>query len=155
QQDAVIAAADASSRTKPKEERLLWTQALALIMPISVVVLAARLPQHYLRTAWIIVTVSFVCYAARLFMMQRRQVVTLGILAETKEKYPKAFKPSPAAITIPRFSDGRHLEVNDRWLQLMNLTREQAIGKTSIELGVFANAEEREKMLAPLRGHGS
>jgi PAS domain S-box-containing protein len=155
QQEAVIGTADAPSRTRTKEERLLWMQALALIMPISVVVLAARLPQRYLRTAWIIVTVSFVCYAARLFMMQRRQVATLGRLAATEEKYSKAFKSSPAAITITRFSDGCHLEVNDRWLQLMNLTREQVIGKTSIELGVFANAEEREKMLAPLRGHGS
>jgi PAS domain S-box-containing protein len=142
----------------PRDQGMLWTQGLAAIMPISVVALAARMPEPYLRTAWVMVTVSFVCYAARLLLMQRRQAATLARLAASEERFSKAFKSSPAAITISRLSDCKYLDVNDRWLELMNVTREGAIGRTCQELGVFASADEWKKwktLTGALGKHGS
>jgi PAS domain S-box-containing protein len=137
------------------QQGLLWTQVLALIMPVSVVALAWRVPSQYMRMAWIVVTTSFVVYAARLFVMQRQQNQTVSRLAAMEEKFSKAFKSSPAAITISRLSDGRFIEVNDRWLALNKLTRAQAIGRTSLELGIFENTEEREKLVDTLKKHRS
>lgn len=134
---------------------MLWTQVLALIMPVSVVALASRIPGPYIRVAWIIVTVSFVCYAARLFLMQRHQNKTLSSLAAMEEKFAKAFKSSPLAIALSRLSDGKYIDANDRWLELMKLTREQVIGRTSVELGVFESVEERDKLVDAIRKQGS
>jgi PAS domain S-box-containing protein len=142
-------------RPVEKTQGVLWTQALALIMPVSVVALACRVPSQYLRLAWIFVTTSFVLYAARLFVMQRQQNQTVSSLAAMEEKFSKAFKSSPAAITISRLSDGRFIDVNDRWLALTKLTRPEAIGRTSLELGIFENAEEREKLVDTLKKHRS
>lgn len=134
---------------------ILWTQLLPLIMPISVVALASRMPSSYMRAAWIAVTASFVCYALRLVLMQRRQNQTLSSLAALEETFAKAFKSSPAVITISRLGDGKFIDVNDRCLELMKMTREQVIGKTSLELGMFVNAEDRPKLVEALQKQGS
>jgi PAS domain S-box-containing protein len=133
---------------------LLWTQLLAAVMPLSVLALASRMTGPYLRGAWIIVTASFACYAARLFLMQRRQNQTLSSLAAMEERFSKAFKSSPIAIAITRLSNGNYIDVNDRWLELTKLAREQVIGRTSLELGVFENEEERSKLVAAIQKQG-
>jgi two-component system, cell cycle sensor histidine kinase and response regulator CckA len=134
---------------------ILWTQAAAVVMPLSVVVLVLRMPSQHLRLAWIIVTGSFVCYAARLLLMHREQSSTLSRLAAAEEKFSKAFRSSPAAITISRLSDGKFIEVNDRCLQLMNRTRDEMIGKSSIDLGLFENPADRIRLADTLRKNGS
>ncbi|HKF23947.1 MAG TPA: ATP-binding protein [Candidatus Angelobacter sp.] len=141
---------------KPGDHKgMLWTQAAAVVMPISVVALASRLPSQYLRVAWIMVTCSFVCYAGRLLLMHREQSATLSRLVATEEKFSKAFRSSPAAITISRLSDGKFIDVNDRCLQLMKRTREEMIGNTSIDLGLFENSADRARLVDALRKNGS
>jgi PAS domain S-box-containing protein len=71
-----------------------------------------------------------------------------------EERFLKAFHASPSAMTISRLEDGRYIDVNERWLQLVEMTREQVLGHTSIELG-FWSASEREGMLAALHQDGS
>jgi PAS domain S-box-containing protein len=134
---------------------MIWTQVLALILPASVVALASRASGQHLRAAWILVTASFFLYALRLLVMQRQQNKILTSLAAMEERFSKAFKSSPAAIVISRLSDGTIIDANDRWLGLMNLTRAKAIGRNSVELGIFANTEKREKVMGPLRTCGS
>ena len=71
-----------------------------------------------------------------------------------EERFLKAFHASPSAMTISRLEDGRYIDVNERWLQLVEMTREQVLGHTSVELG-FWSAQERSGMLAALRQDGS
>jgi PAS domain S-box-containing protein len=132
-------------------EGTLWMQMLALVLPVSVVALASYIMGRRLRLAWILVTASFFLYAVRLIVMQRQQKKTLSSLAAMEEKFAKAFRSSPAAIAISRLSDGKLIDGNDRWLELMNLTREEALGRTSIDLGIFENAEQREELVGALR----
>jgi PAS domain S-box-containing protein len=126
---------------------MLWVQFLALMLPVSVLALASRMPAQYTRGAWIIVTASFLIYAIRLLLMERQQNQTLSSLRVIEERFSKAFKSSPIAINISRLSDGRVLDANERWFELTKLTRRQAIGKTTVELGVFKSAEERNKLV--------
>jgi PAS domain S-box-containing protein len=132
-------------------EGMVWTQVLPLALPASVVALAAKMTGERLRIAWILVTASFVLYAVRLLIMQRHQNKTLMSLAAMEERFSKAFKSSPAAITISRLSDGVLIDANDRWLSLVQRKREEAIGKTSVELGIFENVEARELLERTLR----
>ena len=65
----------------------------------------------------------------------------------SEEKFIKLFHASPGAIALTRQSDGRFLEVNDAMLQMTGFSREEMLGRTSVELGVLT-AEGRARMLA-------
>ncbi len=60
----------------------------------------------------------------------------------------------PDACGITRISDGRYIEVNPAFCALFELPREAVIGRTSVELGIWATPEEREKLLEGLRADG-
>ena len=135
-------------------ESTIWMQIVAVVLPISVVALASHIMGRRLRVAWVLVTASFFLYAIRLLVLQFHQRKTLTRLAAMEERFSKAFKSSPAAISISRLSDGKLIDGNDRWLDMMKLNRDEAIGKTSVELGIFKNVAQREKVLVNLRrGH--
>jgi PAS domain S-box-containing protein len=61
------------------------------------------------------------------------------------------FENSSDAIWVVRFDDGLILDVNDRFLSLFQLTREEAIGRTTVELHLWANPDEREVFVRALR----
>jgi PAS domain S-box-containing protein len=71
-------------------------------------------------------------------------------LAKAEEKFAKAFRSSPNAITITRISDGCHLEVNDSFCQMMGYSHEEIIGKTAVELNFWASLAERDRMIQML-----
>ena len=141
--------------TSAVHRKTLWAQGLSVIMPLSVLAVASRVSSQYLRMAWIAATASLICYAARLFVMQRSQEAALSKLLATEEKFTRAFQSSPVAIAISRLSDGAYVDANDRWLELTGLTREQVIGRTSVQLGVFENSAQRNLLVAAIREQGS
>lgn len=65
--------------------------------------------------------------------------------------FAKAFRSSPLSITISTFSEGRYLDVNHAFLQMLGYERRDVIGRTAVELGIWADPEERERMLEHLR----
>ena len=72
-------------------------------------------------------------------------------LAKAEEKFSKAFRSSPNAITITRISDGRHIEVNDSFSRMIGYSREEIIGKTAVELNFWASLGERDRMIQMLK----
>jgi signal transduction histidine kinase len=141
-------------RNKKPYTGMGWVRFPTVMMPLAVVALVSQVPIQHLRAAWIMVTISFACYAGRLFVMQRNQAAVLARLAAAEEKFSKAFNSSPVPMTITRLADGKFIEINDRALQTMKKTREETIGRTSVGLGILAS-EERAKMLEALSKHGS
>lgn len=75
-------------------------------------------------------------------------------LLRSREKYQRAFRASPYALMITSIDDGRLLEFNERFLELTGFTREEALGRTTLELGVWADLDERARFLAALRDKG-
>jgi len=75
-------------------------------------------------------------------------------LERSKETFLKAFRSSPAMMTISSLEDGRMVEVNDRFPQIMGYTREEAAGKTTIELGII-DPDQRQLILGEILKHGS
>src|SRR5262249_17505855 len=69
----------------------------------------------------------------------------------SEEKFSKAFLASPYAIVISKIEDGRLIEVNDSFSRIMGFSREESIGHTSLELGIWANAEERAAILRQIQ----
>lgn len=76
-------------------------------------------------------------------------------LQQSEEKFEKAFRASPDALVISTVTDGRIIEVNDRYLSLFGFTsRDEVIGHTVDELNIYETPFEREKMIAELNARG-
>ena len=60
------------------------------------------------------------------------------------------FDHSPEAIALTRVRDGVLVEVNTEWLHLTGYSREEALGRTAVEMGHWLDPEERKRVFAPL-----
>jgi two-component system, cell cycle sensor histidine kinase and response regulator CckA len=68
--------------------------------------------------------------------------------------FAQAFRSSPLSITISTLSEGRYVDVNHAFLQLLGYERRDVIGRTSLELGVWANPEDRIRLLDQVGSSG-
>jgi len=76
------------------------------------------------------------------------------LLRASEEKFSKAFRNSPNAITITRVSDGRIIEANESAYELFGYTPEEVLGKTTLELNIWAHTDERQRLVAGLASQG-
>ncbi len=76
------------------------------------------------------------------------------VLRRSEEKFAQIFNASPDAIAISRLGDGTYLMVNEGFSRLMEIPVSEAVGRTSLELGVWADPEDRERWVAALRPEG-
>lgn len=67
-------------------------------------------------------------------------------LRASEERFSQAFNVSPAAITLTRLADGKFIDVNETFLQLLGYRRDQVIGHTSVELEML-DADARAKLI--------
>jgi PAS domain S-box-containing protein len=80
-------------------------------------------------------------------------------LAETKagkseEKFRKVYMTSPDAVNINRLSDGMFVSVNEGFTKILGYSEEETIGKTSLELNIWADAESRNFLVKELKEKG-
>jgi len=75
-------------------------------------------------------------------------------LAVAKEKYTKAFLSAPDAITISDLESGRFLEVNDAASTIFGYSRDELIGKSALELGIWIDSADRDALVRQVRGRG-
>ena len=71
-----------------------------------------------------------------------------------EERFSKAFRSSPVALTITRLSDGKFIDVNESHFQISGYTREEVLGHTGAELGLYVDRNERKKIVELLREQG-
>lgn len=74
-------------------------------------------------------------------------------LEHSEERFTKAFQSSPVAITITEVKDGRIIDVNMAWSQLFGYSREEALDKTSVGLGITV-PETRQKIMQEMETRG-
>lgn len=84
-----------------------------------------------------------------------QQKITKEAIRISEEKFSKAFKSSPDAIIISSFEDGIYIDVNDTFLKQTGYTREEVIGKSSTELHVWNNEDDRIRYITELQNHGN
>ena len=73
----------------------------------------------------------------------------------SEERFAKAFRSSPAALSITREEDGLFVDVNESCQQLFGYSREELIGHSSLELKIYDDPKERSKLVKLLREQGS
>ena len=75
-------------------------------------------------------------------------------LRESEERFAKAFNASPLVLTISSLATGRLIAVNETFINLSGYSREEAIGKTTAELGLWGKLRDREEELKAVREVG-
>ena len=75
-------------------------------------------------------------------------------LRTSEEKFSKAFHASPDSIVITRVEDGSYIDVNEAFQEITGYSRDEVIGRTSTELGLWADPEARMVMLKLLNQYG-
>jgi len=72
-------------------------------------------------------------------------------LHQSEEKFKKAFYASPDVIGITRLSDGKVLEINDSFERVTGYSKQEAIGRTMLELNIYAHPQQRQRLIDRLR----
>ncbi len=69
--------------------------------------------------------------------------------------FAQAFHASPALLAVTRLDDGTIIESNTAFLRSAGYTREEVIGRSSLELGIWPHPEQRAAMIEQLRRNGT
>lgn len=74
---------------------------------------------------------------------------------QNEERFRTAFLGSPNPLIITNMTDGRYIEINEAFTSITGWRREEVIGRTSIDINIWQNPDDRELLLKPLREHGA
>jgi len=69
--------------------------------------------------------------------------------------YSYIFNATHNGMSFTEYETGKIIDVNEAWINTTGIAREIAIGKTAIEMGLWANPAEREVCVAQLKNDGS
>ena len=84
---------------------------------------------------------------------ERRQAE--DTLRRSDERFSKAFQATPLAIVMTTVSEGRIVNANDGFLELLGYSREEVIGRSTLELGIWVDSRDRERMVREALKGGS
>jgi PAS domain S-box-containing protein len=76
-------------------------------------------------------------------------------ISNSQQRFERIFQSSLVAIGIAEVSSGRLVDVNERHAEFFGYTREEMIGRTVFELGLWADPEERARQLAQVAASGA
>ncbi len=75
-------------------------------------------------------------------------------LRASEDRFERAFRLSPAPITISTIEDGSYIDVNESFARLVGHAREALVGHTSLEVGLWTQPGQRETLVETLRKEG-
>jgi len=109
---------------------------------------------------WIIETVTSIQFNGKravlgYFMDHTEYERAKEALSLSEEKFHKAFQTSPDWFVISTLEDGFYIDVNDAFLRTTGYRLEEVIGRTTIELGIWADPNDRVKMVKTLSEQGA
>lgn len=79
----------------------------------------------------------------------------LGKEQEALQKFTRLFENNPALMAISSMEDGGFLEVNRAFVERLGYTKQEVLGRTSTDLGLLAQAEQRARVTVELQRSGS
>jgi len=82
---------------------------------------------------------------------QRRAAAALRA---SEEKFAKAFRSSPTFMCIATVAEGRYVEANEAFLRDTGHSREEVIGHSSQELGLWKHQADRLRLIEAIRRDG-
>ncbi len=74
-------------------------------------------------------------------------------LRQSEERFSRIFHLMPYPMGLSHRSDGRYVDLNPAWVEMLGIPREEAIGRTAVELGIFT-AEDRQRLMEQVSQNG-
>jgi PAS domain S-box-containing protein len=68
-------------------------------------------------------------------------------LLKSEERFAQAFRSSPMPMSLSTLEQGTFVDMNESMLRLLGYQREEMLGRSSLELGVWPEPEERLRLL--------
>lgn len=99
-------------------------------------------------------TRSFASRFHRVLQLKEDLQSRLDELVRSEQKFKAMFSLSPQPIALSRLSDGVFLDCNTAWCETFGWSREELIGRSSLELGIWTYPEERAEWIAQLQHDG-
>jgi len=72
-------------------------------------------------------------------------------LTKSRERFLKAFRASSSPASITTLDEGRYIDVNDSFLRAVERSRDEVIGHTAGELGIWSNPGRRDEIVERLK----
>jgi PAS domain S-box-containing protein len=72
-------------------------------------------------------------------------------LRESEDRMSKAFNASPDVIAISSLAEGRFISVNEAFTRVSGYLREEAIGRTAVEMGIWFDPEKHAEIIGRLQ----
>ncbi|MGE5419533.1 MAG: PAS domain S-box protein, partial [Chloroflexota bacterium] len=72
----------------------------------------------------------------------------------SEERFRKAFMTNPDSVNINRLADGIYVDINFGFTSLTGYTREEVIGRSSFEINIWDNINDRAKLVKGLKESG-
>ena len=80
---------------------------------------------------------------------------TLARLRESERLFAAAFQDSPLGLSISSLEEGRIEAANDTFLTWIGRTRDEVVGRTAVELGLWSDARSRRALIEEALRDGS
>ena len=74
---------------------------------------------------------------------------------KSEERFVKSFKANPQPMSLTTLAEGRYLDVNESFLAMSGYTRDEVIGRTSIDLNIWETTAHRAYFIQRLNDRGS
>ncbi|MEJ5359163.1 MAG: PAS domain S-box protein [Desulfobacterales bacterium] len=75
-------------------------------------------------------------------------------LSKSEELFRTAFLASPDSVNLNLLENGAYIDINEGFTRLTGYTREEVQGKTSLDIGIWSDPRDRERLVAALRRFG-
>ncbi len=72
-------------------------------------------------------------------------------LRQSEERFSTAFRASPVGIAITTLSEGRFLDANDAMLTMLGYGRDDLLGRTGAELGIWSDPADETRLRDEIR----
>jgi PAS domain S-box-containing protein len=85
---------------------------------------------------------------------ERERWLVEEALKKSEEKFSKTFRNSPMVLTITSAKDHRYLDISESFEQWTGWRRDEVIGRTAYDIGLWVNQAERTEFVTRLSAEG-
>ena len=86
--------------------------------------------------------------------LRKEKELDIEALKHSEEKFRSSFMLSSDAFFWATLEEGQILEINSSFEETFGYTRNEIIGRTSLQLGIYHNPADRARMLSELKANG-
>ena len=72
-------------------------------------------------------------------------------LKESEKRFRAAFQLGPDVIVISKVDDSTILDINEAFTENIGYSRDEAIGKSALDLGIWGDPEKRDELVDLIR----